>query len=105
MLSEKNPELAALLPYKSLSTALLFSVFLGPIGLLYASLRGGIMMLLVAFVTLTSRLPIPIILTWVFCCVWSVMAINRYNHKLMIARLRMNGHEEKNYPPAELRSA
>lgn len=101
MLKNENP----FLPYKNLSTSLLFSVFLGPIGLLYASLRGGVVMLLIAFVVLTSRLPIPIILTWVSCCVWSVIATNRYNNKLMALRLGNHSNEEKNYPSTEPKRA
>lgn len=91
---------APYLPYKSLATSLLFSVFLGPIGLLYATSRGGIIMALIAFVVMSSRLPVPIIIMWVSCCIWSVIATNRYNHKLMEVRIRNNTNEEKNYSSA-----
>lgn len=84
------------LPYKNLAAALLFSVFFGPVGLLYASVRGGIIMLLVAFVVFSSRFPIPVIIMWVSCCIWSVMATNYYNNKLMAVRIEKN-NEEKNY--------
>ena len=87
------------LPYKSLATSLLFSVFLGPVGLLYATARGGIIMAVIAFVVMSSRLPVPIIITWVSCCIWSVLATNRYNTKLMEARIRITTNEEKNNSP------
>ncbi len=86
---------ASFLPYKNLALALLFSVFLGPIGLLYATARGGIIMFVVAFVVISSRFPVPIILMWVSCCIWSVLATNRYNYKILKARMRNN--HEKNY--------
>jgi hypothetical protein len=86
------------MPYKSLGVALLFSIFFGPLGLLYSSVRGGIMMVLVAFVVISSHFAVPIILMWISCCIWSVMATNRYNNKLMAVRLeKLN--EEKNYSP------
>ena len=88
------------LPYKNLAASLLFSVFLGPVGLLYATARGGIIMAVIAFVVISSRFPVPIIITWVSCCIWSVLATNRYNQKLMEARIRNNTNEEKNHSPA-----
>jgi|GEM_PF-3599223 len=81
-------------PYKNLSTGLLFSVFFGPLGLLYASVRGGIVMLLMAFVVFSFRYPVPIMMMWVISSVWSVTAINHYNAKLLEARIR-NNNEEK----------
>jgi hypothetical protein len=90
---------ATFLPFKNLAASLLFSVFLGPIGLLYSTSRGGIIMSLIAFVVLSSRLPVPIMLMWVSCCIWSVIATNRYNNKLMEVRIRNQTNEEKNYSP------
>lgn len=86
---------ASFLPYKNPAVSLLFSVFLGPVGLLYASVRGGIIMVLIAFVVISSRFPVPIILTWVSCCIWSVLATNRYNNKLLEARRTSHENEEK----------
>ena len=71
------------LPYKNNAIALLYAVLLGPIGLLYSSLRGGIIMLLLAFIVLSHPLPVPIALTWLGCCIWAVFATNRYNQKLL----------------------
>lgn len=86
------------MPYKNLGIALLFSIFFGPLGLLYSTVRGGAIMLLVAFIVISSRFPVPIILMWISCCIWSVMATNRYNNQLIALRLeKLN--EEKNYSP------
>ena len=71
------------LPLKSVAGALLFSVFLGPIGLLYASSLGGIVMIVLGLIVLSSKLWVPILLTWVGSCIWSVLAVNKYNKKLI----------------------
>ena len=71
------------LPFKNLAGALLFCVFLGPVGLLYASSVGGISMIVVGFITACCKLPIPCILVWLGCCIWSVVAVNRYNKKVL----------------------
>lgn len=71
------------IPFKSVAVALLFGVFLGPIGLLYATVVGGIVMIALGFIVISSKLFVPIALVWVMSCVWGVSATNRYNQKLL----------------------
>jgi hypothetical protein len=70
------------LPYKSVAASLLFTVVLGPVGLLYASFWGGIIMVLAAIVVLSSKLIFPSILLWVICCIWGVGAVESYNKQI-----------------------
>ncbi len=67
-------------PRKSLGTALALAFFLGPIGLLYASITGGVVMLIVCALVL-----VPILLgvsinvsiyfpVWVVCVLWAGVA-------------------------------
>jgi hypothetical protein len=67
--------------FKSVPLGLLLSVFLGPIGLLYASLRGGIIMILIGIVLISALYPFPIMLWWLACAIWSVAAIEKHNKK------------------------
>lgn len=62
-------------PMKSLSTALLFSVFLGPIGLLYASFWGGVLMITLGFVFVAAHFLFLASVVWVGSCIWAVRAI------------------------------
>jgi hypothetical protein len=71
------------LPFKNLAGALLFTVFLGPIGLLYASSVGGITMIIIGFIVACSKYIVPMILVWLICCIWSVVAVNRYNQSIL----------------------
>lgn len=71
------------LPFKSLAGALLFSAFLGPLGLLYASTVGGVVMLIFGLITVCSKMIVPVIYVWVLSSVWSVIATNRYNKKVL----------------------
>jgi hypothetical protein len=80
MLSNKS---SLQLPFKSVAGALCFSVFLGPVGLLYASTLGGIMMILLAFVSISGKLFVTLSIVWLVCCVWSVIAVNRYNRNIL----------------------
>ncbi len=71
------------LPLKSLAGALLLAVFLGPVGLLYASSIGGTIMIVLVFIILCSKVVVPTLLAWLICCIWSVVAVNRYNRKII----------------------
>lgn len=82
-MSDQTMRLSSILPFKSVAVALLFSVVLGPIGLLYASYWGGLLMLLVAIVVVNNLHLFPILLTWMICCVWAVGSVERYNKSLL----------------------
>ena len=77
----------AQIPFKSIAAALMFSVVLGPVGLLYSSFWGGFLMILVGIVVFSSRLFFPILLVWVFSCVWAVGAAEKYNKKILHSSL------------------
>ncbi len=71
------------LPLKSVAGALLFSVLLGPVGLLYASTVGGAIMIFLTFVIVTNHFYVSAIMLWLISCVWAVGAVNYYNKKLI----------------------
>ncbi|GEM_PF-1226652 len=68
--------------YKSSALALIFSVILGPVGLLYASFWGGIFMIVVAIIVINNAAIFPIILCWLISIVWAVGAAEYHNRKL-----------------------
>lgn len=78
-----NPQFSSQLPYKSVAIALLFSVILGPVGLLYASFWGGFIMIPLSVVTFSGHFYSIAALLWLTCCIWSVGAVERYNRKLL----------------------
>jgi len=88
------------LPYKNHALALFFAVVLGPIGLLYSSVWGGIIMFLVALIVVNNHFIVPVLLTWVGCCLWAVLASQQYNQKLLALWM---SHEEKNHSSAATR--
>lgn len=76
------------LPFKSVAGALLFSAILGPVGVLYASTVGGLVLISLGFIVLSAKLFVPILLVWVGSCIWSVVATNRYNKKIVKAMIK-----------------
>lgn len=71
------------LPFKSVAGALLLGLFFGPVGLLYATTWGGVVMLVLGIAIVPTKLPVPIAIIWLSCCVWGVVAANRFNQKLI----------------------
>ncbi|EKD54216.1 MAG: hypothetical protein ACD_60C00111G0002 [uncultured bacterium] len=69
------------MPNKSLAVALLFTIFFGPLGLLYATFWGGVIMIVLGIIVACSKFLFPAILVWLICCAWSVKAIERYQKK------------------------
>lgn len=72
------------LPFKSLALALVFAVILGPVGLLYASFWGGVMLIPLGIVMICCRFMFLAMLVWVLSCIWAVRAVEQYNKKLII---------------------
>lgn len=70
-------------PYKSVAVGLLFTVFLGPVGLLYASFWGGFFMITLSIFIISNQYFFISVLIWLICCIWSVGAVESYNKKLL----------------------
>lgn len=71
------------LPLKSVGVALLYTVLLGPLGLLYASIRGSVIMLLLALIVMSSHFWFLTLLVWIISCVWGVAAVESFNRKVV----------------------
>ena len=67
---------------KSMVASILLSLVFGPLGLLYASVTGGIVMLLVSVVVAIFTLGIGLLITFPICIIWAVIATNTYNENI-----------------------
>lgn len=64
---------------KSMVASILLSLFFGPLGLLYASVTGGIVMLLICIVVGILTVGLGLFITFPICIIWAVVATNTYN--------------------------
>lgn len=71
----------AVAPQKSMGTALLLAFFFGPLGLLYASVAGGIIMLVVTIILMIFTLGLSLFITWPVCVIWAAIAVNKYREE------------------------
>lgn len=73
------------LPFKSVAGALWFSVLLGPVGLLYSNVIGGSILIFLSFLAVSNKLFTAFAIFWLVSCIFSVIATNRYNKKILLA--------------------
>jgi hypothetical protein len=80
-----NPQLRIkpTLPFKSVAVALVFSVLLGPVGLLYSSVVGGSILMVLFLAAFTGKYPMAMLIFWFTSCIVSVATVNRYNNKII----------------------
>lgn len=81
--SSQQPQRMVVVPTKSVGLATLLGVFLGPVGLLYSTILGAIVMFFVNILVGLVTLGFGLFLTWPICGVWAYVATNSYNAKLL----------------------
>lgn len=59
---------------KSVGLAFLLAFFFGPLGLLYASVAGGFIMIILSIFIGVVTLGMGLIVTWIICILWAVIA-------------------------------
>jgi hypothetical protein len=70
---------------KSLAIAILLTFFFGPFGMLYSTIPGALIMLVVSGVVAVFTLGHGLFLTHPICIVWGALAAHRYNQRLLRA--------------------
>jgi hypothetical protein len=64
---------------KSVGVAFLLAFLFGPLGLLYASILGGIVMFVLGLILFFLIPIVGGILAWIGCMIWAVIAANQAN--------------------------
>ena len=62
---------------KSVGLALLLTFFFGPLGMLYSTVTGGVVMFFVSLFVGFFTLGIGLLVTWPICIVWAMVAADR----------------------------
>lgn len=75
-------------PTKSVAIAFILTFLFGPLGMLYSTVAGAVVMLLVSVVAAVVTLGLSVIITWPICILWGCLAASSYNNRLM-AQMRI----------------
>lgn len=76
------------LPTKSVPLAAVLAFFFGPLGMLYATVLGALIMFLVNIAVAIITLGFGLLLTWPICVLWAAIAASNHNQRLSAAVLR-----------------
>jgi hypothetical protein len=68
---------------KSVGISLLLTFFFGALGMLYSTIWGAIIMILVSIIVATVTLGMGLFLVWPICMIWGAIAAASYNKKLL----------------------
>lgn|SRR5574344_2509528 len=71
---------------KSVGVAVLLALFLGPLGMLYSTIKGAIIMFFVCLIGGFITLGFGLVILLPICAVWAYMATNSYNKELYAGR-------------------
>ena len=69
-------------PRKSILISLILTFLFGPLGMLYSTIIGSIVMIIISIVAALLTAGGSIIVTWVVSMVWGLIAVERYNRKM-----------------------
>ena len=81
--SEKNVQIIVTRSTKSVGIGLLLTFIFGPIGMLYGTIWGGFIMMVVNLVIGIPTFGLGFLFTWPIQLIWVALSIRSYNKKLM----------------------
>ena len=73
---------------KSVGIALILSILFGPLGMLYSTIPGAVVMFIINVIALIATAGLGLFVTWPICAIWAAVAANNKNKQLLAGRLR-----------------
>lgn len=68
---------------KSMGISIILTVLFGPLGMLYSTIWGGVIMAVISIIVGIVTLGFGLLLTWPICIIWAAVATSSYNKKLL----------------------
>ncbi len=67
---------------KSAGIAILLTILFGPLGMLYSTILGAIIMIIISFVVALLTAGIGLVVTWPICIIWGALAASSHNRAI-----------------------
>jgi hypothetical protein len=75
-------------PTKSMGVAILLTILFGPLGMLYATIPGALVMIVVSVLVAIVTFGLGLLITWPISIIWAAIATSRYNRRLLAGQRR-----------------
>lgn len=76
------PQVVVVTATKSVGISLILTFLFGPLGMLYSTVVGGLIMMVVSIAVGVCTLGFGLLITWPICVIWGALAVTSYNAKL-----------------------
>lgn len=68
---------------KSTMVAVILAFLFGPLGMMYSTITGGVIMLIISLIVGLLTLGFGLLFTWPVCVIWAALAADRQNKKAL----------------------
>jgi len=82
-MGNEQPQTVVTTATKSMGVAIILTVLFGPLGMLYSTILGGIIMLVIGVPLVLITFGLGIVITWPICIIWAAVATSSFNKKLL----------------------
>jgi len=83
-MSENKQQIEITVPQKSIALAIVLTLLFGPLGLLYSTVLGAVIM---TIITLLLFFVGGFLITWPICVIWAYIAVKKHNKKTIIENI------------------
>lgn len=82
-MANQQPERVVVTPTKSMGISIILTILFGPLGMLYSTIWGGVIMFVISAIVGFLTLGLGLIIIWPTCVIWAAVATSSYNKKLL----------------------
>jgi hypothetical protein len=86
--ASEQPQMVVVTPTKSMGISIILTILFGPLGMLYSTVGGGIIMGVISIPLALLTAGFGLILTWPICVIWGAMATSSFNNRLLAGQRR-----------------
>ncbi|MEM7367057.1 MAG: hypothetical protein AAF587_00580 [Bacteroidota bacterium] len=79
---QSSPQTIIVKKEKSIGISLLLTFLFGPLGMLYSTVIGAVVMFVITIPVAIFTAGLGLILTWPTCMIWGAIAVNNQNKQL-----------------------
>ena len=87
-MENQQPERVIVTPTKNMGTSIILTILFGPLGMLYSTIWGGVIMFIISAIVGILTIGLGLIITWPICVIWAAVATSSYNKKLLEGKLQ-----------------
>ena len=83
MTTPQTPQHIVVTSTKSVGISLILTILFGPLGMLYSTIWGGIIMMVISLLLALLTAGFSLFITWPICVIWGALAVSSANHRIL----------------------